>query len=409
MKILIINHYAGSLMMGMEFRAYYLAKEWIESGYEVHILAADYSHLRNNNPQIKKDFEETLVDGIHYHWVKTGTYNGNGVKRALTMVEFIYKTWTHSKYIVNRINPDVVITASTYHWDTYIGQRIKKLSSKKIRLIHEVRDMWPRTLIEISGMSAHHPFVMAIQFAENSAYLNSDKIVALSPFAKQYMVEHGMDEQKFVVIPNGIVIDDWVNPSCLPIEHETVLKKLKEEGKFIIGYFGGHALSNALDTLVECANRVQEPDFHFVLVGNGVQKQELMKKANTLQLKNITFLDPIEKAAVPSLCEQFDAIYIGALKSPLYRFGISFNKMYDSLMAGKPIIYAITAPEEVLEQLKFGITVDANDIDGVICAINKIKQLNEDEKKQLKKAAHEEVENNYNYKLLAEKYVRIFQ
>ena len=88
-RILYIEHYAGSPGMGMEFRPYYLAREWMKMGYRVDILAADYSHLRTRNPVIHHDFECTVEDGIRYHWVHTGEYSGNGVSRALTMEQFV--------------------------------------------------------------------------------------------------------------------------------------------------------------------------------------------------------------------------------------------------------------------------------------------------------------------------------
>ena len=67
MNILIINHYAGSPEMGMEFRPYYFAREWIKMGHKVDIIAADYSHLRRINPDVKKDFQKENIDGINYH------------------------------------------------------------------------------------------------------------------------------------------------------------------------------------------------------------------------------------------------------------------------------------------------------------------------------------------------------
>ena len=85
MNILLINHYAGSPEMGMEFRPYYMAREWIKLGHKVAIIAGDYSHLRQKNPSIKKDFTKAKIDGITYCWVKTGQYTGNGVKRALSL------------------------------------------------------------------------------------------------------------------------------------------------------------------------------------------------------------------------------------------------------------------------------------------------------------------------------------
>ena len=68
---MIINHYAGSTEMGMEFRPYYFAKEWPAMGHRVDIFAADFSHLRRGNPDVPRDFQEEIIQGIHYQCIKT--------------------------------------------------------------------------------------------------------------------------------------------------------------------------------------------------------------------------------------------------------------------------------------------------------------------------------------------------
>ena len=408
MNILLINHYAGSPEMGMEFRPYYFAREWIKMGHRVDIIAGDYSHLRSINPEVRKDFQESVIDGIHYHWIRTGEYEGNGVKRALTMARFVSKLWIHAGKIVRRLDPDVVITSSTYPIDTYAGQRIRKKSKKKIRLIHEVHDMWPATLIEVGGMSKKNPFVIVMQIGENSAYRNSDNVVSLPPLAKDYMIEHGMAAEKFVEIPNGIVEEDWENPMPLPDEHEKILNDLRKEEKFIIGYFGGHALSNALEVLLSCAEKSGDSSIHFVLVGDGVKKPDLIAEANAKRLKNITFLPPINKKAIPSLCEKFDLIYFGSKASPLYRFGIAMNKMIDGFMAGKPMVCAITTPESPISKYDCGIMVDSEDVEGSLEAIKKIKDMDVASLENLKERAIKTAVNVYSYKILAQRFAGLF-
>lgn len=408
MNILIINHYAGSIKMGMSFRPYYFAKEWIKMGHKVDIIAGDYSHLRRINPEVEKDFQEDIIDGIHYHWIRTGKYQGNGAKRAFSMARFILKLWVHTGKTIREMAPDVVICSSTYPLDTYVGQKIRKKSKKKVKLIHEVHDMWPATLIEVGGMSRKHPFVVAMQIGENSAYRNSDKVVSLPPLAKEYMMDHGMEAEKFMEIPNGIVEEDWNNPLPLPEEHENVLNDAKQRGKFIVGYFGGHALSNALSVLIDCAERTDDGDMYFVLVGDGVEKAELIEEAKRRNLKNIAFLPPVNKKAIPSLCEKFDVIYFGSKASPLYRFGIAMNKMIDGFMAGKPMVCAITTPESPISKYKCGIMVESEDVKGSIEAIKEIKNMNKKELEELRKRAKETAENIYSYKILAKKFESLF-
>ena len=339
--------------MGMEFRPYYMAREWARMGHEVTIVAGDYSHLRRVNPSVGIDFEEREVEGIRYCFVKTGSYEGNGAQRAFSMFRFVGKLWFHAPLLAKRYRPDVVIASSTYPLDTYAAQRIARRAGAKY--IHEVHDMWPSTLYEVGGMSRSHPFVKLMQLAEDSAYKHCDSCVSLLPYAKSYMVEHGLLPDKFVHIPNGIVLQEWENPITLPTEHERTLNALKEQ--FVVGYFGGHALSNALDILLDAAKLVEDENIHFVLVGDGVEKPRLMSRMKTERIQNMTFLPPVPKRAVPSLVRHFDCSYMGGLDSPLYRFGLCLNKMFDSMAAGVPIICAFDAPPTPITEFDCGLQV----------------------------------------------------
>lgn len=407
MNILLINHYAGSTEMGMEFRPYYFAKEWIKQGHNVDIIAGDFSHLRKVNPDVKKDFQTEDIDGIKYHWLKTGEYSGNGVKRALTMFKFVSKLWLNAKKIVEEIKPDVVITSSTYPIDTFAGQKIAKKA--KAKLIHEVHDMWPATLMEIGGMSKLNPFVVAMQIGENSAYKRSDYVVSLLPCARKYMMKHGLKEEKFVHIPNGIVLEDWAAPEELPAEHKEILEKLKSDGKFVVGYFGGHALSNALDTLIDAADKLKDKkSIHIMLVGSGVEKERLMKKTARAGLANVTFLSPVPKLSIPNLVQYFDTVYMGAKASSLYRFGICFNKVYDSMMAGKPLLYAIDTPNNHVKKYECGIDVVPEDVDSLTESIVSMSKLTEEDRHAMGARGKKAVETKYNYKVLGEYFAKLF-
>lgn len=267
MNIVLINHYAGSTEMGMEFRPYYFAREWTKMGHKVHILAADYSHLRIRNPDVTKDFQTEKIDGIFYHWVKAGKYEGNGVRRALTMFRFVGKLWISAKKIAKIWKPDVVITSSTYPLDTYAGQRIAKMCGAK--LIHEVHDMWPLALIELGGMSRFHPFVMAMQAAENSFCRHSDYVVSLPPDAKKYLMAHGLDAHKFIHIPNGIVLSEWKDCPKLPLETADMIRKIKQQNGFLLCFFGSITKSYALDYLIEAVKQFDKSEIGLLFVGNG--------------------------------------------------------------------------------------------------------------------------------------------
>lgn len=407
MNILIVNHYAGSPEMGMEFRPYYFAKEWIKQGHKVDIIAADYSHLRIKNPKVNKNFQEENIDGINYHWIKTSKYNGNGLKRVISMLQFTLCLIKNTKKILKKLEPDVVICSSTYPFDTYFGQKIKRMSKGKIVYIHEVHDMWPATLVELGGISKTHPFIKIMQRAENSFCKNADHVISMAEYTEEYFIEHGMKKGNSTVIPLGISIDEW-KIDKLNEEHQSILENIKNSGKYIVGYFGGHAISNALDIFVKVANEMKEKeDIHFILVGDGVEKNNLINLSKRLELNNIIFLDAVSKLEIPKLLTYFDCIYIGTQRNPLYRFGLCLNKMVDAMLAKKPIICSITAPPTWVEKANAGIVVPSEDVEKICEAILNCKLLLQDEIEAMGKRGENFVKEELNIKTLSHRVIDI--
>ena len=406
MNILYINHYAGSVSMGMEFRPNYLAKEWQKKGHKVRIIAADYSHLRKQNPVVSKNFEIQEIDGIEYQWIKTNTYEGNGVSRAITMAQFCTALMTGSKKIANDFKPDVVISSSTYPLDAYPARKIANIA--KAKHIHEVHDMWPATLYEIGGMSKTNPFVVAMQIGENYAYKNCDELVSLLSNAKPYMVTHGLKSRKFHCLKNGIVESEWETKDPLPEEHRKLLEGLRNDGKLVVGYFGGHALSNALDTIIDVAKEMQgEKDIAFVLTGDGDEKARIQERVRSEKVDNVSFLPPIAKTAVPSLLELYDIALVTAANSPLYRFGICMNKIFDAMMAGIPIVLSVNADNTPVEEADCGIVVKTGEKKEIVDAVRNILGKDEKERKRIGDKGKALVMEKYTYESIANDFLTI--
>lgn len=410
MNILYIDHYAGSLTMGMEFRPYYFAGEWQKMGHKVRIVGASFSHLRKNNPEVKEDFEIQEIEGVEFQWIKTRSYDGNGVARAITMAEFCGKLGAKAASIAREFRPDVVIASSTYPLDTFPAQKIKKYAPHAI-LVHEIHDMWPLTPIEMYGMSPKHPFVVAMQIGENSFCRHSDKVVSVLPGAEDYLVEHGMRRDKFVYVPNGIILDDWNNPDPLPEEHRAVLQKARDEGRFILGFFGSHTRSYNLDTLLEAAKRIEPGKLFLAFVGSGIYKDELQKMARELSLEEdgYAFLPPIPKKSVPSLIEELDASYVSIQKNGLNRFGIGMNKLFDAMMGGKPLLYAVEAYNDFAKEYDCGVSVEAENVEALEKGIRALMEMPAEERDRMGKNGRDAVLENFNYPVLAERFLEAFK
>jgi glycosyltransferase involved in cell wall biosynthesis len=210
--------------------------------------------------------------------------------------------------------------------------------------------------MELGGYSKYHPFIMVMQRAENYAYKNAHRVVSLLPEAKEHMISHGMSPAKFVYIPNGIGIPSWLLSENLPEEHKNLLERLKRKGKFIVGYAGAHGIANSLQYLIKAAAILKEHhNIHFLLVGQGPEKRSLQLFAEKERLRNISFFSPVSKTSIPRLLAYIDAAYIGLKHEPLFRFGVSPNKLLDYMMAGRPVVHAIDAGNDLVSESRRGI------------------------------------------------------
>ena len=215
-----------------------------------------------------------------------------------------------------------------------------------------------------------------MQKAEDFAYKHADKVVSLLPKASEYMQSRGMDPDKFVYIPNGIDVRAWQDEmDNLPNEYQNKLSKIRLEYQFIVGYAGGMGESNALEYLMQAAKLV--PNIAIILVGSGIHKLKLIE--DTKQLKNIFFLDAVKKTQVAKFLSNCDTLYIGWHNLPIYRFGICPNKLFDYMLAKKPVIHAVTAGNDLVQTSNCGVSVSAGNVVEIARAIKLMASLKKEE------------------------------
>lgn len=404
MNILLINHYAGSPMHGMEFRPYYLAREWVLAGHQVLIVAASYSHIRAQQPQLAgQQAKDELIDGIHYRWYPTPTYAGNGVGRVKNMLSFMRQLWRDAKALANGFKPDVVIASSTYPMDIWPAQRIARLAGA--RLVYEVHDLWPLSPMELGGMSRWHPFIMWVQWAEDHAYKHADRVVSMLPKTLDYMVSRGLAPEKWAYVPNGVDLAEWQSPADLPAEVQNNLQQLKARGLPIVCYAGTHGLANALDVLLDAASHLKG-QAEVLLVGTGPERERLLQRLANQGLDNVTMLPSVPKAAIPQLLAQVDIAYIGLKPEPLFRFGISPNKLFDYMMAGKPVVQSIAAGNDLVTEVGCGVTVPPADAAAVAKAVRQLAGLEAHARQELGLKGQQFVMDHRTYPTLARHFLQ---
>lgn len=405
MRILYINHYAGSPRHGMEYRPYYLAREWVRAGHVVQIIASSQSHIRSRQPQLDDQYrlEETL-DGILYTWFATPAYVGNGIGRVRNMGSFVSRLFFESKRIAASFKPDVVIASSTYPMDVWPAHRIAKLAGAK--LVFEIHDLWPLTPMELGGKSRWHPFIMLMQAAEDYAYRHADAVVSMLPKVREHVESRGMAPNKLHVVPNGIDPSEWFAQSpALHAAAAEALDALHDRGHPVIGYAGTHGISNALENLLSAAKLMRDEKVAFVLVGDGPDKARLQRWVAEERLANVRFMDPILKEQVPALLQHFDAAYVGWRRQPLYRFGIAPNKLMDYMMAARPVLHAVDAGNDPVSEAGCGLTIAPEDPAAMAGGIRALLSMSEDEREAMGQRGKEFVLNNLTYPILAKRFL----
>jgi len=400
LNILLINHYAGNPALGMEYRPYYLAREWVRLGHRVMIVAASYSHYRARQPTPGDD----TVDGITYRWLPTPAYTGNGWARMRNVLSFLSQLWSQAPELAAMLRPDVVISSSTYPLDTWVARRIAQLAGA--RLVHEVHDLWPLSPVELSGMSPWHPFALICQSAEDAAYRHSDAVVSMLPKVHAHMARRGLDLKKLFIVPNGISPEEWAaQPAPLRADVDQAIDAARRAGAVIVGYAGSMGRPNALDVLLDAARLLADRPLRFVLVGDGHERERLAARLRTEGLAQVALLPPIPKAQVPAFLAAIDIAYLGWQRQPLYRFGIAPNKLMDYMMAARPVLHSVEAGNDPVAESGCGLTVAPEAPEEVARGLRQLAAMSPRERRQFGERGRAYVLKHHAYPVLARQFL----
>lgn len=394
MKILLINHYAIPPTEAGGTRHYSLAKELIALGHEVHIIAANFSHQTKTPiiPNIKEQVFKQVIEGVPFIFVTVPSYTGNSPARLKNMLSFARQLY-FSSYIKQIDKPDIVIGSSPHPFATWAAQKMAKRWG--VPFIFEVRDLWPQSLIDLGRISPKNPAVRFMAKLEKYLYNQADKIITLLPGAHEYIQSVGIDPTKVVWIPNGIDFSLYNQAS-----------KSVDTDKFTVMYAGAHGLANGLETVIKCAELIEkeyEDKILFRLVGDGPEKAKLQSMGKEKQLTNVKFDNPVPKQDIPNVLNQADAFIAVIRDSPLYKYGISLNKIYDYLASMRPVVIGVNAFNNPVEEAQAGISVSSENPQELADAVLRIYNMSKSEREQMGVNGRKYVEENHDFRMLAEK------
>lgn len=390
MNLWIFNHHALTPDMSGGTRHYDFAIELIKRGHCVTIIASSFHYSRYKEMKIykEKDFLKENIDGIDFIWIKTPPYLGNGFARVKNMLSYTYKTLK----LIPKLNlnkPDIIIGSSVHLFAVYGAYKLSRKFNTPF--VMEVRDLWPQTLIDM-GISKWHPFILLLGFLERYLYKRADKIISNLPFAYDYIGKY-VSKDKFEWISNGV---DLSNIKYIPKEKEKNLT---------ITYTGSFGVANNLFVLLEVAKLLKKnKNIYFRIIGSGVERKKIELFVQENDLSNVSIENPVPKNKVSSILQNSDVLFLSLIDSPLYRFGISLNKLYDYMASGRVIIFAGNSKNNPIKEAKAGYSILPNDINKLEETILEIYNISEEERIKIGQRIRTFVEKNYSIEVLVNKF-----
>jgi glycosyltransferase involved in cell wall biosynthesis len=380
-------------------RGYCLMKELEQMGAKISIITSDSNHLASP-PNLNSKITLETIDGLQICWLKTFKYKtAKSLRRILSWFHFEWRLLTLPKRSLPR--PDVIIVSSLSLLTVLTG--IWWRYSYQSKLIFEVRDIWPLTILEEGGFRPWNPFVWILGVIEQIGYKYADIIVGTMPNLGEH-VQSVLGYQKTTYcIPMGVELERFTKSDEIPIEY---LDKYIPREKFLVAHVGTIGITNALETFFKCAESMQNRcDIHFLLVGDGDLKEHYQSKFRNLQ--NLTFAPKVSKTMVPSVLAHCDLLYFAVHVSRVWRYGQSLNKVIDYMLAGKPVVASFTGYPSMINESGCGTFVPAGDVLALCKEVDRYSRMNHLEREQIGRRGKEWLLQNRQYKTLAADYLNV--
>ena len=405
MNIWLINHYAVPPMYYPLARQTNFAKYLMRMGHEVKIFAASTVH--NSNKNLIEDntpYREETVDGVSYVYIKCLDYQDNGLKRIYNMCQFAWKLPGVCRHFSK---PDAIVATSMPPTSCAMGIHLaRKYGCKGVA---EIADLWPESIIAYDIAGPHNPAVIALRWLEKWIYQKADAVVFTMEGGYDYIREQhwekAVPESKVFAINNGADLKVFrENAQRYQIENED----LEDPDTFKVVYTGSIRKVNNLGLLLDAAKKVTNPKIRFLIWGGGDELESLRKRVEEEKITNVKFQGKVEKKYVPSIVCKADLNIAHNNPTPLFRFGISFNKLFDYLAAGKPVLSDFPCKYNPAVQYGAGMEVAEPTAENIARAIENCAQLSPEEYAQYVEKA-KIAANDYDFANLTKKLLAVIE
>lgn len=318
-RLLALNHFANPTDAPGGTRMVELAAHLDE--WDTLVVAADRNLFTRRARR---------VDTESFRTVPTLPYAANGLARMGNWASYAVSATALG---LTRTRPDVVLASSPHLLAGFAGWLLS--IRHRCGFVFEVRDLWPEVLADTDRLDRSSRTFRMLRSLEEFLYRRADSIVVLSTGVRDHLMDRGVPSEKVHLVPNGADPAD-LSPSR---GREDTRSGLRWSGVVAL-YAGAHGPANGLEALLDAAASLStsHPELLVVLLGDGISKPSLVESAELRSLDNVSFLDPVPKSEMADLLSAADIGVHVLADIPLFRYGVSPNKLFDYLAAGLPVL-----------------------------------------------------------------------
>lgn len=353
---------------GPHIRHYALGKYLSRNGYEPHVFAAnELHHVGRRIDTGGADYVERISKGVHFYYIRTTHYDKNDFRRVLNILSYYKNVFNICREIAERYGPPDVIYASSMY-PTALVAGIKMAKKYGVKCICEHRDIIPDGFITKGTFKENGIIARAARWFMKRTYVKADAIVFTMEGGPQYLIDqkldksHGgkVDMSKVFYINNGVDLEQ----SRSDAERNVILDvDLDNPALFKVVYLGSIRFLNKMSLFLDAARELKEMDRHEIKIlmwGTGTNLDEMRKQLKEEGLDNLVLKGYIDKKYIPGIAKRAN-LFIGTGNSSLMKYGMSFNKLFDYLAAGKPIILPFKVGHSIVEGNRVGVEMDGAD------------------------------------------------
>jgi colanic acid biosynthesis glycosyl transferase WcaI len=319
------------------FKGLLFARELAARGHEVEVLTGfpNYPGGKVYPGYRIRPWAREQIDGISI--VRVALYpshDKSAFGRVLNYASFAISAAVLGTTLVRK--PDVIYV---YHPPATIGLAAMVIGFfRKAPFVYDVQDLWPDT-VAVTGMISSQSALSLLGRWCKFVYRRARHIVVLSPGFKQQLVRRGVPPEKVDVIYNWSD-ETMIQPTAANPE---LASRLGLSNGFNVMFAGTMGPGQALDAVLEAAALCRQTlaNVQFVLVGGGVDRNRLEKKAGDLGLTNVCFLPRQPITAMKAILGLADVLLVHLKSHPLFSITIP-SKTQDYMASGKPVLMAVT-------------------------------------------------------------------